>query len=109
MDHYLVFLVHDNSLHPKDRDRGDDYDSYEDEPATLFAFNLLDHSIQQAEIDSSHFGYQEGYYSFLRYGENQIIKYGGTSSKYSPSSFVNITVESFERILLIEKGSFLKN
>ncbi len=64
---------------------------------TILAFNLLDHSVQEAEMDTPSLVSQESYFSFLKYNENQIIKYGGDTN----SSVTVLTFESFERILLI--------
>jgi len=79
MDHYLVVFTKDKCIEEKEQRK------------SLVAFNLLDHSVQEAEIgiDLS----QDMNESVLKYGENQIVKYG--------FDLALITIESFERILLI--------
>jgi len=118
MGHYLVVLVHSEILHrPTGREYDYDIEPKTDQDATILSFNLQDHTVQEAEVDISAFRYQQGYYaycdfirqrdyySFLKYGENQIIKYGGEYEYFGGAgSMICITVESFERILL----SFLK-
>jgi len=91
MDHYLVVLVQDRSkqagfCNQSSRPEGDD-------PASLLAFDLLDHSVQEAEIDVRLFADEE-HCGFTKLGENQILKfYIGT--------FVCVTVESFKRMLSV--------
>ena len=107
MDNYLIVLAQDNSVHISIRQDDYDYDGYNpenDEPAILLAFNLQDHTVQEVEMDSDTFGYYQSYYNFLKYGENQIITYGG--DPYDPDGsdkdqICCITIESFERIFLI--------
>jgi len=80
---------------------------HEEEPereqtATLLAFNLQDHTVQEATgINHTLFVRQGGHYSFLKYGENQIIKFGGLFERHDAARMICITVESFERIILI--------
>ncbi len=97
-DHAVVF-VQDNSV-PFEPESGEEPDP-DREPATLLAFSLKDHSVQEAEICHFTFCFQFGGYSFLKYGENQIIKYDNkcNGSEYSADSMICITVESFSRIL----------
>ncbi len=44
-------------------------------PVIILALNLLDHSVQEAKMDAPLFSSQfdEDYFSFIQYGENQII------------------------------------
>ena len=95
MSHYLIVCVQDQYTYDKHRE---EYDSDEDEPASLLAFNLLDQSIQEVEINDCYFKYQKGY-SFLKYGENQILKYGQMNHLSFKCSLACITIKSFERKL----------
>ncbi len=98
MDDYLiVFALGRNPKFDWDRQKTGKL------PPTIFAFNLLDHSVQEVEMDTPSFVSPEDNFSFLKYGENQIIKY--TEAR---STVTVITVESFERILLIERAYLLK-
>ncbi len=113
MDNHLVVLVQDESVHIDIRLGDYDYEDYssdDDEPATLLAFNLEDHTVQEVEMDSKIFGYYENYYTFLKYGENQIIKYGNPYDPYGYgiAQIGCITIESFKRTLLISKWYFLR-
>jgi len=90
IDHYLIVLVHD-------------YESDEEEmlvdhePAVLLAVNLHDKSVQKAKIPLSMFICQSDY-SFTKYQDNQIIKYGGRQGEKVLGNLVQITVQSFDRI-----------
>ncbi len=89
MGHHLVVFVA-NGISVKNRDS----------TASLLAFNLEDHRIQRVELESHYLKSKDDSSSFLKYGENQIIKYIPFCYEYS--SYLNmvcITVESFERIL----------
>jgi len=96
MDHYLVVVVTSATVYKDEHG----YVSEREYTANLLAFNLEDHSVQEAKIDALLFMWQEGDYSFLKYGENQIIKYASEFS-YGGASMACITVGSFERILLL--------
>ena len=55
MDNHLVVLVQDNSVHIDILMGNYDYEDYnqeDDEPATLLAFNLQDHTVQEVEMDA---------------------------------------------------------
>ena len=94
MEHYLIILVQDESEHPRQRER--DYNSEGDDPASLLAFDLEDHSVQEAKINVDLFSYQNSY-TFTKYGENQILQYYSGENGAYDKSFVCITVESLKR------------
>ena len=98
MDHHLILLAQEKSLPPAHHEK--DYDSEGDNPASILVFDLLDHSVQEAEIDVDLFAYQS-FSSFVRYGENQILRYYSSDEDMGnynyKQSFVCITVESFKR------------
>ena len=89
MGDYLVILANDGT---KSYRNGPTFDQYE--TSTLLAFNLLDNTVQEGEIEVGSLRSS----SFLKYGDNQIIKYSNDDHDFS---LVCITVESFERILFI--------
>ncbi len=106
MGHYLIVLVQNGSPEDSKKQKREYYwnsdseseDSDEEDPAaSLLAFNLEDHSVQEAKINAKLvklFAYQENY-TFAKYGENQILKY----SSGNDQSFVCITVTSFKRMM----------
>jgi len=101
MEHYLVVVVQYESDYPMHRkDRGK-LGLVRDYQASLLAFDLLGHSVQEAEIDGNRFTYADNY-SFIKYGENQILKFCNSMSSYE--SFVCITVESFKRNICFERA-----
>ena len=112
MDHYLIVLAQNGSSQYLERQKKRrEYDSESDDsdgedPASLLAFDLLDHSVQEAEIDVHLFAAQEDY-NFTKYGENQILKYD--SENPAPESFICITVESFMRKTFDEKWALSKD
>jgi len=91
MGDYLVIAAHDCSY--QQGNRGSDYDSDGDQPATLLAVNLRDNSVQRELIHD--FYYQEDY-SFNKYSENQIISFGGTAGRKALGNVDLITITSFE-------------
>ncbi len=111
MGHILVVLVSDEVTHYQKRSYYYSSDREKEQHATFLAFDLEYHSIQEVEIlpsmfvnqeDSSVFLNQHRSYSFIKYDENQIIKYSCQEpSLHGPGSTFLITIESFERILLI--------
>ncbi len=102
MENYLIAFVRVGDDPGLGLGLGFGFDSNvkKDEPAqeqeVLLARNLLDHSVQEVEFETCSSVFQEDSFSFLKYGENQIIKYGGDANSIATL----ITVESFERILL---------
>ena len=88
MDNHLIILLHEDlSKAP--------YGSFN----SLVAFDLRDHSVQKIKLDHkvSHRGKMQ---TFIRYKDNQIIKFGGYSMGsvgYSPLE--RFTIESFQRII----------
>jgi len=88
MEHYLILLIHEESSWlgkggPK-----------------LLAFDLQDHSIQEATLDESMFPVDIQDFTFTKYKDNQIIRFGGYMEKaktYAP--MVQITIKSLKRIL----------
>jgi len=89
MDDYLIVFANDGAL------------SKRFYMTNLLAFNILDRTVQEVEIQIGCFGDQRGY-SFLVYDGNRIIKYGGDDS----FSLTCITIQSFERILRIKECIF---
>jgi len=96
INHYLIVLVQAGTV---DRRKRGEYDTEGQDPVSLLAFDLLDHSVQEAEINVDLFAYESDY-SFIRYGKNHIVKY--TNSQHSPESLVAITVDSFKRNICSE-------
>ncbi len=94
MDHYLVVVVSES------KKKKSPFDDEEDDDQTLktsvLAFSLLDHSVQEADLEVGSFFYKHD--GFLQYDGNKIIKYSGSSC---PLSLACITVESFQRKILI--------
>ncbi len=92
----MVLVVYEKGL--RDEDGNGEYVEIK---GCLLAFNLEDHSIQRIEIEDEEFEWHNNY-SFLKYSENQIIKYAWNSRGQSYDfNLICITVESFERILYI--------
>jgi len=100
MGHYLIILVHDESLeendepvHPEITNESDP----EKEPAVLIAVNLRDSSIQEARVPAHLFLYHQSY-TFTKYKDDQIIKFGGRRNNgLVAQPIVRITVTSFQR------------
>ena len=100
MGHYLIILVHDESLeendepvHPEITNESDP----EKEPAVLIAVNLRDSSIQEARVPAHLFFYHQSY-TFTKYKDDQIIKFGGRRNNgLVAQPIVRITVTSFQR------------
>jgi len=102
MGHYLIILAQDYSY--DEYHRGSDDYSGEDEPATLLAVDLRDNTVQEAKIKGSEsmFNYIEKY-TFTKYKDNQIIKFGGEMNSRALDTLIRITVKSFQRIPYLEK------
>ena len=82
MDHYLVVLTFDKD------------ESSDSTTSSLLAFNLLDHSVQEAKTKM--YSFREAEFHLIKYDEKEIIKYDASSA----DNFDLITVKSFERIPL---------
>ena len=70
---------------------------FEKSSSALLAFDLRDHSLQEAKLDQSIFANLKDF-TFIKYKENQIIRFGGWKEKtnaFGPT--VRITIESFQR------------
>ncbi len=82
--------------------RVDDFDAHDaNKPVTFLAVDLRDNNVQIAELPNSGFFYDRKLskippYTFTKYGENQIIRFGRTAPNAPLISL--ITIESFQRI-----------
>ncbi len=108
MDHYLVVVVPTNlnlrKLGPRDDNSCDSDSDDKNDPncrISVLAFNLLDHSVHETEVEAGPSDDLQDF--FLQYGENKIIKYRGKAAAFSLAC---ITIESFQRKILISKPSF---
>jgi len=102
MDHYLVAILIEESktkYEPiyKEYYSKDGTDNDTDYKTSVLAFSLLDHSVQETEIEMSSFDYEAD--RLLKYDGNKII----VSAGYSTFKLACITVESFKRKSLISK------
>jgi len=87
MDRYLILLLQN----PDDiRPGGSGLTT----TATLLAFDLWNHSIQEVELERPLFCFVQESATYTKYKEDQIILFGGRSKK-----MIRITIESFERTI----------
>jgi len=94
----LVVLTHEKRPHKKpDADPRDRPQALQ---ATLLAIGLEDKSVQEAKIDKDIFCYHDEY-TLTRYGENQMIMFGGSHHNNITGAMVRITIKSFQRISLL--------
>ncbi len=107
MDHYLVVVVNDNRAPARkllslsdNEDEEDEKDDNINYKTSVLAFNLLDHSLQEAHIKAGLFDYKHD--GFIKYDENKILKYSDSAA----FSLACITVESFKRNISIENNIF---
>ena len=98
MDNYLIVLVQ-GLKSPQDKKLTfNSRLNTEKRSTTILAFNLLDHSVQEVEIDAPSMSSRHLFLNFLKYGDNQIICHN--------HDITVITIESFERIFIDIKGLF---
>ena len=89
MGRHLILLLH---LYESSQRLG------KESSPTLLAFDLLDNSTQEVKLDRSMLADFFGF-TFTKYKNNQIIKFGGWSKKAETfGPMVRITIESFKRI-----------
>ncbi len=98
MGHHLIVQIHD-STDPLPK-RGDiNYRSVRNRlgPTTLQTVDLRDNTTN-GEMEMTWFDLHKAY-SFSKSGENQIIKFGGTTGGYNPqfAGFHQLTIESFRQ------------
>ena len=96
MNHHLIFLAHEyikgTSFLPKREPK-------------LLAFDLRDNSIQEANLPPSMFPENIIEFTFTKYKDNQIIKFGGgkkdlrVGEKQIYGAMIRITIESFKRTI----------
>ncbi len=98
INHFLVILVHDSCEDDPDFAIESKY-----KPTTLLSIDLQDNSIQEAEVPHTLFE-RHSHYSFSKYKDNQIIKFGGKEYGRNLDLMVRITIQSFDRI---DKFQFL--
>jgi len=105
MGHHMIMLVHDVNLDDEPVHSEVTYESDpESEPAILLAVDLRDSSVQEARVPAHLFFYHEGY-TFTKYKDNQIIKFGGRKSGGMVNSMARITVTSFQRNISLKVSS----
>jgi len=95
MGDYLIALVDDKC-------NENSFKNWRDKPSdqqltALFAIDLRDNSVQEAEIKGDLFLFHEGF-TFHKYKDNQIIKIGGKVKRTNIKQIDWITIESFKRI-----------
>ena len=71
---------------------------------TLLAVDLRDNSVQEFETPEN-LAYSFENYSFTKYKNNQIIKFGGSRCRNVLDRLFLITIESFQRILYSESSN----
>jgi len=79
MGHHLVVFAHG----PEDNE--------------LWVIDLRDNSVQTSWGFS--FGAVDDNYSLTKYGDNQIIKFGGEENRKATNELVLLTIDSFDRNL----------
>jgi len=91
MEHYLILLIHEGcSFLGKSEPK-------------LLAFDLRDYSLQVAILDKSMFPLGIRDFTFTKYQDNQIIRFGGfiiETGTYAP--MVRITIKSLKHILYFQ-------
>ena len=101
MGHHLILIAHHHSCIPKEQ-----YTQHSNngQPAAFLVVDLRDNRIQEVPFKRSLFDYHKDY-SLIKYNENQILKFGGSSEErgyYSgKNNMVMITIKSFERIWVL--------
>ena len=86
----MIVMVHDTS-------KSQYSNSNNHEPAMILAVDLRDNSVKEHDMDD--FYYHEEY-SFTKYKNNQIIKFGGIKDGVVLNDILWITIRSFRRIYL---------
>jgi len=94
MGHYLVVLIHEQ--HNVD----DFIFSRKYEPTTVLVVDLRENRVQTAKIKGDRINVENKSYTLTKYGENQLIRYGGQSVDKS-TSLTRITITSFERLTIL--------
>ncbi len=98
MGHYLIILAQDSREKIHHKTQYDEEDSEEiSAQSTLLAVDLRDYRIQKAKIPQDMFCLIEEF-TFTKYKDNQIIKFGGKKDGASIGALIQITVKSFERM-----------
>ncbi len=88
MDNHLILLLHEDLLNSL-------YGSFN----SLVAFDLRDHSVQKIKLDHT-VSNRGKLQTFIRYKDNQIIKFGGyTMGSVGYSPLERFTIESFQRTI----------
>ncbi len=87
MDDFMIVMAHDNSIIEDSLDHC--------EPATILAVDLRDNSVKEHDMDD--FYHHEGY-SFTKYKNNQIIKFGGKKDRNVLKEIICIKIRSLRRI-----------
>jgi len=72
-------------------------DSKDRPQAALLAIDLQYSRVQEAEIGEDLFCYHDEY-TLTKYGENQMIKFGGSYHNNITGTMVRIMIKSFQRI-----------
>ncbi len=101
MGHHLVAFVNETSARFKEQPYFFNMKENKETCKTIIlAFSLLDHSVQETEIEGGPFNMD--YDGFIKCNENEIIKYSGSSA----FRLARITIESFKRNVCIEESIF---
>ncbi len=101
MDHYLGIFVSREKEQHRLYFQFDSKNEKSMEKTSLLTFNLRDHTVNEVFVECTSLKIPQGS-RFLRYNENPLIKYCGNYK--NDFSLTCITIESFERILLISKA-----